>query len=246
MLRHAFRIAAGLVVLSYMRNCLLAFLVLSGAAASSAAPLNDLYFGLDNMRGFAEVYWWFQADGRVLRNQLPTGITPAIFDAACQQNPANCGDYTLSGEKLSIKYKNGQTENWTYKVLNGGIQLNYLILTPVKKYPAGTHLNGTWSRAFSSTAHSGPGSNVTVTAPSFYTFKPDGTFLLKSIAGVDTESNVKGASGSSSQTSDSSGTYAIRDFTLTLTKNGKSEQHVVFPAPGDNLNIDGTVYKKQP
>ena len=228
-----------------MYNYLIAFFLLSGAAAS-AAPLNDLYFGLDNFRGFAEVYWWFQADGRVLRNQLPSNITPQIFDAACQTNPANCGDYTLNGSKLSIKYKNGMTEDWTYKVLNGGIQLNYLILTPVKKYPAGTHLSGTWDRAFSSTAHSGPGSNVTVTAPTFYTFKPDGTFQLKSIAGVDTQSTVKGASGSSSQESDSAGTYTIRDFTLTLTKNGKTEQHVVFPVADDNLSIDGMVYKKQP
>ena len=221
-------------------------MLLSGATVACAAPLNDLYFGLDNFRGFAEVYWWFQGDGRVLRNQLPSAITPAIFDAACQQNAANCGDYTLNGSKLSIKYKNGMMEDWTYKVLNGGIQLNYLILTPVKKYPPGTHLNGTWSRAFSSTAHSGPGSNVTVTAPSFYTFKSDGTFLLKSISGVDSQSSVKGASGASSKESDSAGTYAIRDFTLTLTKNGQSEQHVVFPVAGDNLSIDGMVYKKQP
>ncbi len=174
-------------------------LTLIAAASLNAAPLNSLYFGLDNMRGFAEVYWWFLADGRVLRNTLPAGLTPAGFDAACQPNSGLCGNYTLNGDKLTIQYKIGKSEDWTYKTLNGGIQLNYLILTPVVKYPAGTRLNGTWDRASSSKVHSGPGSNVSITVPTFYTFKPDGTFTFLSIAGVDTESRVKGASGSSSQ-----------------------------------------------
>ena|ERR1019366_2773299 len=216
-----------------------------GAVSVPAATLNDLYFGLDNMRGFAEVYWWFLADGRVLRNTLPTNIAPAAFDAACQKASGSCGTYTLSGDKLVIKYKNGQTENWTYKTLNGGIQLNYLILTPVAKYPAGKRLDGTWDKPFSSKVHSAPGSDVTLTVPSFYTFKPDGTFLIKTLAGVETTSRVKGASTSSSQEFKSSGTYSIHDNVLMLVKDGKTEQHMIFPVAGDNLNIDGQVYKKQ-
>jgi hypothetical protein len=228
-----------------MRLRLIVILILLGTLSASAATLNGLYFGLDNMRGFAEVYWWFLPDGRVLRNTLPAGLSPAAFDAACQKNSGFCGTYTLSGDKMTVNIKNGQTENWTYKTLNGGIQLNYLILTPVEKYPAGTHLNGSWSRAFSSKMHSGPGSNVTVTSPSFYTFKPDGTYTFKNIAGVDTESTVKGASGASSQKTQTSGTYTVRDYTLTLAGGGKNEQHMIFPAPGGNLNIDGIVFKKQ-
>jgi hypothetical protein len=57
----------------------------------------------------------------------------------------------------------------------------------------------------SSKMHSGPGSNVTVTAPSFYTFKPDGTYIFKGIAGVDAESTV------SSQETQITGTYTVRD-----------------------------------
>jgi hypothetical protein len=30
-----------------------------------------------------------------------------------------------------------------------------------------------------------------------------------------------------------------------LLRNGKSERHLIFPAPGANLNIDGRVYTKQ-
>lgn len=214
-----------------------------GAASLTAAPLNGLYFGLDNMRGFAEVYWWFLADGRVLRNTIPSGMTAQQFDAACQQHSGYCGTYTLSGDKLAIQYKTGgPVENWTYKTLNGGIQLNYLILTPVGKYPAGARLNGNWDRASSSALNTG---NIRVTSPSFYTFKPDGTFTFRNVTGLETVSRVRGASTNTSQQVQASGTYTIHDNVLTLVKNGgPAEQHMIFPVAGDNLNIDGQVYKK--
>lgn len=214
-----------------------------GQARFPAATLNDLYFGLDNMRGFAEVYWWFLADGRVLQGLPKTGVTPADFESACSANPAVCGTYALSGAKLSIKYRNGKSEEWTYKTLNGGMQMNYLILTPVKKYPAGSRLNGTFSRPFSSASTGGA---VTVTVPSFLTFKPDGSCQGRVVAGVDSVSRVNGASVGSSSNTQWSGTYTVQDNVLVLVKNGKSERHMIFPAPGDNLNIDGMVYKKQP
>ncbi len=220
-------------------------LVLLAAASLPAATLNDLYFGLDNMRGFAETYWWFLADGRVLHGLPRSGITPADFESACTASPSLCGTYALNGSKLSIKYRSGQSEDWTYKTLNGGMQLNYLILTPVTKYPAGARLNGTFSKPFSSTSVSGPSSAVTVTAPSFYTFKPDGTYQGRIVAGVSTTSAVKGASTSSSSNTEWSGTYTVKDNVLTLVKNGQSERHMIFPVAGDNLNIDGQVYKKQ-
>ena len=215
-----------------MRLRVIPALLLLFALPAPAATLNGLYFGLDNMRGFAEVYWWFLADGRVLRNTVPSAVTTAAFDAACQKNSGFCGSYTLSGDKLTVKNKNGQTENWTYKTLNGGIQLNYLILTPVEKYPAGARLNGTFSRAFSAKT-----SNTVVTAPTFYTFKPDGTYKFTGITGVDS------GNGGSSQQTQYAGAYTVRDYTLTLSGGGKNEQHTIFPAPGGNLNIDGMVYK---
>jgi hypothetical protein len=215
------------------------------AAALPAATLNDLYFGLDNMRGFAETYWWFLADGRVLHGLPRTGVTPADFDAACTASPALCGTYSLNGAKLTIKYRSGQTENWTYATLKGGIQLNYLILTPVEKYAPGARLSGTFSRPFSSRSVSGPSSAVTVTAPSFFTFKPDGTYQGRVIAGVDTVSAVKGANIASSRDNQWSGTYTVKDNVLMLVKNGQNERHMIFPAPGGNLNIDGQVYTKQ-
>jgi hypothetical protein len=215
--------------------------LLLGAVAAPAATLNDLYFGLDNMRGFSEVYWWFLADGRVL-NALPThGLTPADFDAACSAHTGFCGNYTLNGDKLSIHYKNGSTQDWTFKPLNGGIQLNYLILTPVQKFPAGAKLNGTWSRPFSSTVASGPSSAVTVTAPTFYTFRSDGTYSQNTVAGVDAVSGVKGANIADSQNFKAQGAYTVKDNVLTLG----GARHMIFPVAGDNLNIDGMVYTKQ-
>jgi hypothetical protein len=228
-----------------MRIRLILILLLGGAVSVPAASLNGLYFGLDNMRGFAEVYWWFQPDGRVLRNTLPASLTTAGFNSACQSNSGFCATYTLNGAKLTIQNKDGKTEEWTYAVLNGGIQLNYLIMTPVDKFAAGARLSGTFDRPSSTTIHSAPGSNVTITAPTFYTFKPDGTFTMLSIVGVDAESRVKGASVTSSQQAQKAGTYSLHDNVLELTGNGGSEQHMIFPVAGGNLNIDGVVYKKQ-
>ena len=226
------------------KNLALIFLLL-GSLPAAAATLNNLYFGLDNMRGFAEVYWWFLGDGRVLQGLPTTGIAPEDFENACKANPAVCGTYTLSGAKLAIKYRNGKAEEWAFQTLNGGIQLNYIILTPVQKYAAGTHLNGSWSRPFSSKFAASSSSAVTVTSPTFLTFKSDGTYAEKNVTGLDTVSAVKGASVTSSQTSQATGTYNIKDNILMLVKNGKSERHMIFPAPGDNLNIDGRVYTKE-
>jgi hypothetical protein len=211
-------------------------LLLAMSPSLQAAPLNGLYFGVDNMRGFAEVYWWFLADGRVLRDTLPTGLTADKFDAACQQHSEVCGNYTLNGDKLTLRYKTVNSETWSYKPLNGGIQLNYLILTPVEKYPAGARLDGSWDRAFAASVHSSPGLNIATASPSFYTFRRDGTFTFL---------NVPGANITSSQQTQSNGTYTVGNNVLTLVRNGATEQHMIFPVAGGSLNIDGMVYRKR-
>jgi hypothetical protein len=228
-----------------MLKNLVSISLLLGSLSAPAATLNNLYFGLDNMRGFAEDYWWFLSDGRVLHGLPTTGIAPEDFENACKASPPNCGNYTLSGDKLVIKYRSGKPEVWGFKTLNGGIQLNYLILTPVRKYPAGARLNGSWSRPYSSTFAASSSSAVTVTSPTFLAFKSDGTYTRKNMTAVDTTSGVKGANATSSQTSQAGGTYSIKDNVLMLIANGKSERHMIFPVAGDNLNIDGHVYKKE-
>lgn len=230
-------------MLSKTRVTLLLLLTLSVSA--SATPLNGLYFGLDNMRGFAEVYWWFLPDGRVLRDVLPAGLGADKFDAACRQHASFCGNYSLTGNKLTLQYRTGNSETWSYKPLNGGIQLNYLILTTVEKYPAGSRLDGTWERAFAANAHVSAGSNTAIISPSFYSFKQDGTFTFSNVTGIDSNSRTKGSNMTSSQQTQSTGTYTLRDNVLTLITNGSSQQHMVFPVAGSNLNIDGMVYKKR-
>ena len=220
-------------------------LLLTASASLQAAPLNGLYFGLDNMRGFGEVYWWFLPDGRVLRDTLPTGLTVDKFDAACRQHSGFCGNYTLNGDKLTLQYKTGNSESWSYKPINGGIQLNYLILTPVEKFPAGTRLNGSWDRASAANVNSSPGSGTTITSPAFYTFSPDGTFTFINVTGVDATSRVPGANITSSQQTRSTGTYTVRDNVLTLVRNGATEEHMIFPVAGGSLNVDGMVYRKR-
>ena len=204
-------------------------LLLILSATAQAASLNGLYFGLDNMRGFAEAYWWFLPDGRVLRDTLPAALSVDKFDAACQQRSGFCGNYTLSGDKLTLQYKTGNSETWSYKVLTGGIQLNYLILTPIEKYPGGAKLSGTWDRPFSATVHTSPGSNTAIMSPTFYTFRPDGTFSYLNVTGVDAESKGRGANLTSSRQTQSTGTYTVHDNVLTIVRNGATEQHLIFP-----------------
>jgi hypothetical protein len=48
--------------------------------------LEQPLFRTDNMRGFAEVYWWFLGDGRVPRGLPTTGVEPQDFERACQAN----------------------------------------------------------------------------------------------------------------------------------------------------------------
>jgi hypothetical protein len=218
--------------------------VLLGAASLCASPLNGLYFGLDNMRGFQEVYWWFQPDGRLLRGLPASSLTAADFATACNASPSACATFSLNGNQLAVHYRDGRSETWTYKPLNGGFQLNYLILTPVRKFAAGTRLNGTWSAAYSATSHTAF-SRVTATVPAFISFRPDGTFSRRVIAGIDTQSDIKGANTSSSHEYLSSGTYWLRDYALVLAGTGKSERHTIFPVAGGNLDIDGRVYTKQ-
>jgi hypothetical protein len=226
-----------------MRMNVILISLLLGSLPASAATLNNLYFGLD--RG-AEIYWWFLADGRVMMGLPTTGISPQEFEGACQPAPNNCGNYTLSGDKLTIKYRNGKSEVWPIQVQSDGIMLNYSIpMTPVGKYPAGTRLNGTWDRPFTSQFATSGMSVAAVTSPTFLTFKSDGTYGEKQMTGLSTGSIVNGASVTRSQTVQLTGTYTIKDNVLMLVKSGKSERHFIFPAVGDRLNIDGHLYSKE-
>jgi hypothetical protein len=115
---------------------------------------------------------------------------------------------------MTIKYRvAAQPENWICKVLSGGIQLNYIILTPVQKYPAGTHLNGHWSWAFSAKFASN-----TVTSPTFLNFKSAGTFSETKVTGIESASGVPEASVNSSSTSQAGDNLNIDGVVFTKGK----------------------------
>jgi len=222
-------------------NAILISLLL-GAVAAPAATLNNLYFGFNG----SPFYIWFLADGRIMSGLPTTGISPQDFEGACQPAPSICGTYTLSGDKLTIKYRNGTSQVWPIQVQkNADIFLDQTPMTVVGKYPAGTRLNGTWDRPFSSKFATSGSSVATVTSPTFLTFKPDGTYGEKNMTSLSTLSVPKGASVTDSQTFQATGTYTIRDNVLTLVKNGKSERHFIFPAVGGRLSIDGQLYSKE-
>jgi hypothetical protein len=225
-----------------MRMNVILISLLLGAVAAPAATLNNLYFGFD--RGYS-FYWWFLADGRVMTALPTTGISPQDFENGCEPAPAKCGTYTLSGDKLTITYRSGKSQTWPIQVQkDANIMLGQIPMTVVGKYPAGTRLNGTWDRPFSSKFATSGTSIATVTSPTFLTFKPDGTYGEKKMTGLSTET-VGGADTTSSNTSQATGTYTIQANVLMLVKNGKSERHFIFPAVGNRLNIDGQLYSKE-
>jgi hypothetical protein len=117
------------------------------------------------------------------------------------------------------------------------MQLNYIVYSPVQKFPAGK-INGTFSRASSINVVSSS-SALNIVAPRWLTFKPDGTFSERQLVGID------GAGQTSSSESNSGGTYTVKDSILTLNRHGKTETHLAFPVAGGNLNLDGQVYDKQ-
>jgi hypothetical protein len=43
------------------------------------------------MHGFAEVYWWFLSDGRVLQGLPKTGLAPEDFENAWKTSPGFSG-----------------------------------------------------------------------------------------------------------------------------------------------------------
>ena len=220
-------------------NVILISLMLA-AFPAPAATLNNLYFGFNG----SPFYIWFLADGRIMSGLPTAGIQPQDFENACQPAPGLCGTYTLAGDKLTIKYRNGTSQVWSTQVQkNEDIFLGGIPMTVVGKYPAGTRLNGTWDRPFSSKFVTSGSSVATVTSPTFLTFKPDGTYGEKNMTGLSTLS--KGGNVNDSQTAQAMGTYTIRDNILMLVKNGRSERHFIFPAVGDRLSIDGQLYSKE-
>lgn len=225
-----------------MRKYAIVISLLLCACSAPSAGLNNLYFGFSG----GPFYIWFLADGRVMAGLPTTGVAPQDFGEACKPAPTLCGTYTLAGDKLTIKYSNGTTQVWPIQVQkNLDLFLNQIPMTVVGKYAAGTRLNGTWDRPFSSKFATSSRSIATVTSPTFLTFRPDGTFGQKSMTGLSTETAVKGASVTGSQSGDVTGTYTIQDNVLMLVKNGKSERHFIFPAVGDRLSIDGELYSKE-
>jgi hypothetical protein len=226
-----------------MRMTLITMFLLLGACTAPSAGLDNLYFGFSSGSSF---YIWFLADGRIMAGLPTTGIAPQDFDNACQPAPNLCGTYNLSGDKLNIKYRNGTSQVWSIQVQkNLDLFLNQIPMTVVRKYAAGTRLNGTWDRPFSSKLATSSRSVATVTSPTFLTFRSDGTYGQKNMTGLSTDTVVKGGNVTSSQNVDTTGTYTIRDNVLMLTKNGQSERHFIFPAVGDRLSIDGELYSKE-
>jgi hypothetical protein len=211
----------------------LAFLA---AGLVSAQGLDGLFLQMKFAFGnFQEKHYFFLADGRYLSDVPEGSLTAAGLERACAKTPAACGKYSVQGANLVLTPSQGKPETVSLERLpNNDLKIGGLFAKRAASFPAGSRLDGTYSRI---------GRAGSVSAAQSYTFKPDGTFSKSSFGAVSTER------GSGKSQSSESGTYRLNGNVLELIANGKTSQIVAYPydlGKGDiRLNLDGAFFKKQ-
>ena len=222
-----------------MNRTILTLALAACAANAQAQTLNGLCVYLEYQvlsRSMAPRHWYFLPDGRYL-NDAPLGeLTPKGLDLACAKYPAECGKYTLAGNKLNLNPLKGKPWTADFKPSStpGHLDINNIPCQKVTaSYPANAKLNGRY------TAGAGFGGVRSVRT---YTFKPDGTFSVEAIGAVSNSAT------SAVSTSAQSGTYRLAANSLELASNGQTSKHLIYelPAGPDKVMvIDGVSWKKQ-
>ncbi|HZO54207.1 MAG TPA: hypothetical protein VFB63_15955 [Bryobacteraceae bacterium] len=217
-------------------NFLLAGIGVVTPSLASAQGLDGLYLQMKFAFGnFQENHYFFLPDGRYL-TEVPDGdLTAAGLDRACVKAPTQCGRYALQGGNLVLTPSKGKPDTLSIEKLpNGDLRIGGLFAKRVASFPAGTKLDGTYSRIESAGR---------VSAARTYTFRPDGTFSASGLGAVSTEQGV-----AKSQNSEA-GTYRLNGHVLELVAGGKTTRIVAYPydlGKGDvRLNLGGVFFKKQ-
>jgi hypothetical protein len=202
----------------------------------SAQGLDGLYLQMKFAFGnFQEKHYFFLPAGRYLA-AVPDGeLSAAGLDRACSKAPAKCGTYAVQGANLVLTPSQGKAETLSLeKSPNGDLKIGGLFAKRVTPFPAGSKLDGTYSRVASAGR---------VSAARTYSFRPDGTFSTSGLGAVTTERGV-----GKSQSAET-GTYRLSGNVLELVAGGQTTRVIAYPydlGGGDvRLNLDGVFFKKQ-
>ncbi len=172
-------------------------------------------------------YYLFGSDGRVYFG-LPKGGDIRDLNSACQQDPSNCGQYTLSGSQLQLN-RQGQQQSFSLQPTNNGFKLGNTTFYPVHSFD-GLRLNGTYSfRSFTNLSGGAGGVVGGVSGEKTISFTSDGRFLANNFVGFSGSGASVGAASSSSISGQ--GTYQIQGNSLVLYSNGRQQSFNFFVYP---------------
>jgi len=226
-----------------LRQVLLAsvFVCLVACGSAAAQGVDGLFLEMTMRTGRIETnHYYFLPDGRYLNGVPEGGLTVAGFELACSRpvkayaGASICGTYRIAGGSIAFTPRQGPAESRTFERLaDGNINLDGHFAKHVPAFPRNQILDGNYARVNSA----GP-----VSYGESFTFRPDGTFSTKWLAGVVTPDGVKTSGGPAS------GTYRLEGNVLALTVSGTTTRIVAYPydlGKGDvRLNLNGEFFKK--
>jgi hypothetical protein len=188
--------------------------------------------------------WYFAPDGRVYQN-LTDGFSAA--DLAAHKGPK--GTLQLSGNKMSILWSDGKTENSEFERDNGNAvafmwQMGSFV--PADPFGDARSLVGRWDGGESLIV----GANKVRNAQ-LLVLNADGTYSWEGAAIVSGGELDDGIQGSAQTTTPLTGTWKLGTYSLTLT-GGKTMRRIAFPyntddnaaVKPDHLFFGGTMFKR--
>jgi hypothetical protein len=152
------------------------------------------------------------------------------IDQACQQDPSNCGEYSLEGNQLQLFRQGQQSQSFNLEKSGNSFKLGNNRFYPISSFD-GLRLSGTYSfRSFTNLSGGAGGVSGGVGGERTISFNSNGQFVANNFVGFSGSGGVAGAA--SSTTSSGQGSYQIDQNTITLSySNGKQEQFVFFVYP---------------
>jgi len=173
-------------------------------------------------------YYLFAPNGKVYFGLPNTDIRD--IDQACQSDPANCGEYLLSGSQLQLFRQGQQAQSFNLIKTNNGFKLGNTRFYPINTFD-GLRLDGTYSfRSFTNLSGGAGGVSGGVSGERTISFNSNGQFVANNFVGFSGSGGV--AQAASSTTSSGQGRYQITGNTITLAySNGREEQFVFFVYP---------------
>ena len=230
--------------------------------AASDTPLSGLYLnvssgiainplgGTDFKVDFNTLYF---EPGGLFADEPPVG--QGGLTAHCQNAPASCGVYTLSGDSLTRnsvgdRFGTVTTDSDRFEQGEGEISIDgddYTAIPPVSALT----LDGSWSSTFIMVGNSATSSS-SISSVRTIVFTPDGRFTTSGFAGATSNSTIGDTSAgvaTSSDTAAEKGAYAIEGYTITLTfEDGRVDQLGFYMPDTDDIDllmIGGSQYLRE-